>query len=135
MLTPVLTRCPVTVVVLFTRAQYPAPRKDGVKNYTEGGRQQWARWLDVYNGLTDVHWLASLGNHDFGDGDKFATCPERRPLVKLGDGQAYSSNQLDPDKGGFRPPGTENYRMPDFSYRYALSHLNLELYAVDQNYR
>lgn len=77
--------------------------------------------------------------------------------------QAYGSNQLDEDKGGYRAGGNDrNYHMPDcqatsaepapstshglrsagpaspfapvVNYRYTLDALNLEIYAVDQNY-
>ena len=85
---------------------------DGMRSESEGGAAQWQRWLDVYEGLTDRPWIAALGNHDLGDGDTYATCPERRPLQTV-QGQAYASNQLDVDKGGFRPRGTEQYRAPD----------------------
>ena len=78
-------------------------------------------------------WLGVYGNHDLGDGDTFATCPWRRPLRQL-HGQHYAANQLDPDKGGYRPPGAENFHMPDFSYRLRLDALNLEFFGLDQNY-
>lgn len=106
---------------------------DGLKNYTEGGWAQWERWLKVYEGLTDVPWLATLGNHDLGDGDRHATCPWRRPLASIKE-QPYACNQLDADKGGSRPPGTESYHLPDFNWETRVAALNLEIYSLDQNY-
>lgn len=47
----------------------------------------------MYHGLTDVPWFGAFGNHDYGDGDLFATCPERRPLGRV-EGQAYASLQV-----------------------------------------
>lgn len=73
---------------------------DGLRNHSDGGSEQWERWKHVYAGLTDVPWLAAFGNHDFGDGDTHATCPEKRPFARVR-GQAYASFQLDADKGGY----------------------------------
>jgi hypothetical protein len=89
----------------------------------------------VYEGLSDVPWFAAMGNHDFGDSDLYATCPDKAPRVHIG-GQAYASNQLDAEKGGYRPSfgNTSNYHMPDFNYRVTIDALNFELLAVDQNY-
>jgi hypothetical protein len=95
----------------------------------------------VYEGLNDVPWFAAMGNHDYGSTDLYATCPEKAPL-KVINGQvsslpderrstdrlmrpypclvtqAYASNQLDEDKGGYRAGGkTTNFHMPDFNYR------------------
>ena len=106
---------------------------DGVKDADDGGLDQWDRWLHVYAGLNDVPWLNVFGNHDLGNGDRYALCPERRPLAHVG-GQAYGSNQLDVDKGGYRPRGAEKFRAPDFNYRVTLNALNLEVYGLDQNY-
>ena len=96
---------------------------------------QWQRWNTVYQGLNDVPWFAAMGNHDFGDSDVHATCPETSPRATIR-GQAYASNQLDADKGGYRPPigNVGNYHMPDFNYRATLHALNLEIFAIDQNY-
>lgn len=56
---------------------------DGLQNASEAGAEQWSRWLWVYDGLRDVPWLAAFGNHDLGNGDRYATCPERRPLASV----------------------------------------------------
>ena len=87
-------------------------------------------------GLTDVPWFAALGNHDLGDSDLYATCPEKAPRVVIG-GQAYASNQLDASKGGYRTPhgNTTSFHLPDFNYRATLNALNLEIYGLDQNYQ
>lgn len=90
----------------------------------------------MYQGLNDVPWFAAMGNHDLGDSDLYATCPEKAPRVII-NGQAYASNQLDSDKGGYRPSSVknaDNFHMPDFSYRMTLDALNFELFALDQNY-
>ena len=107
----------------------------GLKDADKGGATQWKRWETVYSGLHDVPWFAAMGNHDFGDSDAHATCPEKAPRVTIG-GQAYASNQLDADKGGYRPPGghASNFHMPDFNYRATLDALNLEIFGLDQNY-
>jgi hypothetical protein len=109
---------------------------NGLLDEDKGGALQWARWSAVYAGLTDVPWLAAFGNHDLGDSDLYATCPEKAPRVTIG-GQAYASNQLDASKGGYRPRtgNTTSYHLPDFNYRATLHALNFELYGVDQNYR
>ena len=75
--------------------------------------------------------FAALGNHDLGDSDLFATCPEKAPRVTIA-GQAYASNQLDASKGGYRPPGagnTSSFHLPDFNYRATLDALNLEIFG------
>ena len=107
----------------------------GLKGAGEGGETQWKRWESVYEDLHDVPWFAVMGNHDLGDYDLYATCPEKNPRVSIGT-QAYASNQLDMDKGGYRPSNghAQNYHMPDFNYRLTLDALNFELYALDQNY-
>ena len=106
---------------------------DGLKPYEQGGKTQWDRWLSVYAGLNDVPWVNAFGNHDHGDGDVYATCPNKKPFAHV-DKQGYACNQLDTDKGAFRPPGAEKYRAPDFNFRMRLDALNLEVIVVDQNY-
>jgi hypothetical protein len=107
----------------------------GLLDADKGGLGQWQRWSQVYEGLSDVPWFAAMGTHDFGDSDLYATCPDKAPRVHIG-GQAYASNQLDADKGGYRPPigNTNKYHMPDFNYRVTIDALNFELFAIDQNY-
>lgn len=108
----------------------------GLLDEDKGGDLQWARWSAVYAGITDVPWFAALGNHDLGDSDLYATCPEKAPRVTIA-GQAYASNQLDASKGGYRPAGgnATNFHLPDFNYRATLNALNLEVFGIDQNYK
>ena len=106
----------------------------GLKDFDKGGAAQWSRWSAVYEGLIDVPWLAAFGNHDLGDSDLYATCPDKAPRATI-KGQAYASNQLDVDKGGYRPNNSTTYHLPDFNYRVTLDALNFELIVVDQNYR
>ena len=107
----------------------------GLKDAGKGADVQWQRWNTVYQGLNDVPWLATFGNHDHGDSDLYTTCPEKAPRVTVA-GQPYASNQLDVDKGGYRPAigNTHNFHLPDFSYRMGLAALNLEVFGIDQNY-
>jgi hypothetical protein len=108
----------------------------GLKDSDQGADTQWQRWSTVYQGLNDVPWFAALGNHDLGDSDLYATCPDKKPRVTIG-GQAYASNQLDVDKGGYRPAAignVRNFHVPDFNYRATLDALNLEVFGLDQNY-
>jgi hypothetical protein len=83
-----------------------------------------------------VPWFAAFGNHDLGDSDLYATCPEKAPRVRIA-GQAYASNQLDASKGGYRPSrgNTTSFHLPDFNYRATLDALNFEIYGLDQNYK
>ena len=105
-----------------------------MKDSDKGGDAQWQRFDAVYAGITDVPWFAAFGNHDLGDSDLYATCPEKAPRATI-NGQAYASNQLDEDKGGHRPRYAKHYHLPDFNYRVTLDALNFELIVVDQNYR
>lgn len=99
------------------------------------GTDQWKWWDGAYENLTDVAWLGVLGNHDLGWCDAHATCPEISPRHNIS-GQVYASNQLDVDKGGHRGVDrAHNFHIPDFSYRYTINELNLEIYALDQNHR
>ena len=65
---------------------------------------RWGVWRVAHCRRTHTLSRAALGNHDLGDSDLYATCPEKAPRVTI-DGQAYASNQLDASKGGYRPPG------------------------------
>ena len=109
----------------------------GLKDADAGGAVQWQRWETVYAGLNDVPWFGTMGNHDHGDSDVYGTCPEKAPRVTIGN-QSYASNQLDTDKGGYRPadvaPHSANFHLPDFNYRMSLDALNLEVFGLDQNY-
>jgi hypothetical protein len=108
----------------------------GLRDSDKDADTQWARWDMAYKGLTDVPWVAAMGNHDFGDADKYATCAEKAPRTTV-EGQNYASNQLDVDKGGYRPKSLQsahNFHLPDFNYRMRLDALNLEVFGLDQNY-
>ena len=49
--------------------------------------------------------------------------------------QAYGSNQLNSNKGGFSGSGSfSNYYMPDFSYHFAIPSLKFEYIAMEANY-
>ena len=78
-------------------------------------------------------WLAVHGNHDLGDKDRFACCPDVAPNIKVS-GQNYAGLQLNRDKNPFRPAGTERYWLPDYNYHYNIPEADLELIAVDRNY-
>jgi hypothetical protein len=121
--------------LLFVAASGDNFYHSGLLDKDKGGALQWERWSSVYTNLSDVPWFAAFGNHDLGDSDLFATCPDKAARVNIS-GQAYASNQLDSDKGGYRPPGAgiANYHLPDFNYRTTLDALNFELIVVDQNY-
>jgi hypothetical protein len=89
--------------------------------------------------LTDYPWFPTMGNHDFGNADKNALCPEKSPFAVI-NGQAYGSYQLNADKGGARDPNdvmnkinTYNYYMPDFSYHVEIPSLSFEFIAMEAN--
>ena len=82
-------------------------------------------WQANYGPLTSVPWLVAAGNHDLGDSDDWAICPANAPNKTMVGGQAYGANMFNPDKGGYRPPGTEMYWMPDFNYWYIVPELDL----------
>lgn len=90
------------------------------------------RWKDTYGDLCNYKWLAGMGNHDWGDNDPSCVCPSNNPYLKIGD-QGYQCNQLNANKGGYRPDGTENYYMPDFGYHYTIKDLDLEIIVTPQS--
>jgi len=122
--------------LLFVGASGDNFYHSGLLDEDKGGELQWARWSAVYANLTDIPWFAAFGNHDLGDSDLYATCPEKKTRVRVG-GQAYASNQLDSSKGGYRPlhGNPSMFHLPDFNYRATLDALNLEIYGIDQNYK
>lgn len=100
-------------------------------------------WYDVYydsdpdKDLTAYPWFPVFGNHDWGNKDSSAACPDNsRPLVNTtkysshtmfsnpNPSQAYGSNQLNSDKGGYSGTGMfKNYYMPDFGYHFVIPEL------------
>lgn len=108
--------------------------------YATAGKDEMRKhWLDVYGELaTDYAWLATLGNHDFGNDaahggtlDPALSCPSGTQVH----GQTYGGLQLNSDKnGGQRYAGTEKYWLPDYNYHYEFPEsLGLEVISVDTN--
>ena len=98
-------------------------------------------WYDRYNlpvtqdsfgrkSLTDYPWFPTMGNHDWGNADQWALCPNKAPNKKLINGQYYASNQLN---SGGRDNNTKNYYMPDFSYHVEVPDLSFEFIAMEAN--
>lgn len=79
--------------------------------------------------------MATLGNHDFNRGssgyDGALGCPSGFTYRD----QTYGGLQLNRDKNGQRPAGTENFWLPDYNYHYEIPAVQLEVISVDQNYR
>ena len=88
-------------------------------------------WSNFYKDLCNYKWLSCMGNHDWGDNDSYCVCPSNKPYKEI-NGQKYQCNQLNSDKGGYRPPGTENYYLPDFGYHYTINDLDLEIIVTSQ---
>ena len=75
------------------------------------------------------------GNHDLGNTDLHACCPDVAPLANIG-GQNYAGLQFNADRNPTRPAdnSTHHYWLPDFNYHYEISELSLELIAIDTNH-
>jgi len=131
--------------------QYVAKQKQAGKNLlavlTVGDNFYWAgvapgmwekMWANVYgtndpsSPLHQVPWLATLGNHDFGDVDPYAFCPDVSPFTAV-NGQTYACQQLNADRNPTRPAGTEAYWVPDYSYHYEIPEADVEFIFVDTN--
>ena len=119
-------------------------------------------WQDIYtngtNDLTKIPWIVVGGNHDLGNNEQYALCPEKTPdqilytssseNVKKPTYQLYAHKQMNPGfgrctggKGGVRSDTdiycldicnnqVSCYYFPDFSYYYNLSDLNLQIVAL-----
>ena len=98
---------------------------------------QWAQPYgtnDPSSPLYKVPWLAVHGNHDLGDGDPHAFCPDVAPKANI-EGQNYAGQQLNADRNPTRPAdgSTAHYWLPDFNYHYEIPELSLEVIAIDTN--
>jgi len=115
----------------------------------QAGRFQ-STWRDVYGELAEVPWFAVMGNHDYGQADMGAICPQVAPRFTCGadnanspacggprpystEPQGYNSNALDADKGGVDGELRRNWHAPDYTYYYEIPELDFELVAMDWN--
>ena len=99
----------------------------------------WASVWETPYGVNDntsplfgVPWIAVQGNHDLGNSDLYACCPDVAPKANIG-GQNYAGQQLNADRNPARPKGTEKYWLPDYNYHYHIAALDLELIMLDKN--
>eukprot|EP00931_Biecheleriopsis_adriatica_P053086 TRINITY_DN3100_c0_g1_i1.p1 TRINITY_DN3100_c0_g1~~TRINITY_DN3100_c0_g1_i1.p1 ORF type:complete len:623 (-),score=92.88 TRINITY_DN3100_c0_g1_i1:341-2209(-) len=102
----------------------------------EAWDRQWEPAYETRNPNSILHkipWIATLGNHDYGDNDPYAFCPHHNPRGTI-DGQAYSSHQLNRDRNPTRPEGTEHYWFPDYNFHYEIPEASLEFISLDTNY-
>lgn len=96
------------------------------------------QWGSVYgtsdpeSALYGIPWLATMGNHDYGDSDPYAFCADVNPLSTF-DGKAYGCQQFNLDRNPTRPNGTELYWMPDHNFHYTIPEVDLEFIIVDTN--
>jgi len=98
--------------------------------------RQWEPAYETRNPNSVLHkipWIATLGNHDYGDNDPYAFCPHHSPRGEIGS-QAYSSHQLNRDRNPTRPEGTEHYWFPDYNFHYEIPEASLEFISLDTNY-
>jgi hypothetical protein len=109
-------------------------------------------WSDVYGPeLTSVPWFAIMGNHDYGNADSGAGCPNVSPRFTCHanshskacggprpysvESQGYDSNALNADKGGVDGALRANWHQPDYTYYYTIPALSFELIGMDWNSR
>lgn len=100
-----------------------------------------AFWGDVYgtndpkSPLYGIPWMGILGNHDIGDGDPWAACPDKSPNpFAVKNGQKYAMKQFNSDKNPSRPAWTNGkYWQPDYNWHYLIKEAGLEVIGVDTN--